>query len=381
MKIKTPITIAGTAITQFGELWDRSLIDLAIEVLAEVTADASQHGLAPTDIEAVFVANKAASNYQKQHHLGAVISDLLPHHPPGTRIEGACASGGLALLAAEQALLSGQYQTVLVLGIEKMTDVSSSETTAILSGAADVEREYGSTFPGLYALLAQAHMSAFGTTRQQLSAVSVKNHHNALKNPKAQFHKKITEQSVTTSQVIAEPLRLLDCSPITDGAAAVILTTKKLESKKKSKKNRSVQIVGFGHGQDRLTLADRASLTELLATKEAAAQAYAMASLSANMIEAAEVHDCFTIAELLAIEDLGFVPKGQAGPATLNNKVKATINPSGGLKACGHPVGATGVKQVAYMARYLLENTLQTGLTHNVGGSGATAVVHILQAK
>lgn len=380
MKITTPITIAGTAITQFGELWDRSLIDLATEVLAEVTTDASQHGLVTADIEAVFVANKAASNYQKQHHLGAVISDLLPHHPPGTRIEGACASGGLALLAAEQALLSGQYQTVLVVGIEKMTDVSSSETTAILSGAADVEREYGSTFPGLYALLAQAHMNAFGTTRQHLSAVSVKNHQHALANPKAQFHKKITEQAVSSSQVIAQPLRLLDCSPITDGAAAVILTTKKISSNS-SKKKKQVQVVGFGHGQDRLTLADRNSLTELFATKQAAAQAYQMAGLSAKSIEVAEVHDCFTIAELLAIEDLGFVAKGQAGPATVANQVGVVINPSGGLKACGHPVGATGVKQLAYVARYLLENSLQTGLTHNVGGSGATAVVHILQAK
>jgi acetyl-CoA C-acetyltransferase len=372
----TPILIAGTAITQFGELWDKSLSDLAEEVVAAALANmAATTSLQTSEIDAVFVANKAAANYQRQHHLGAVISNLLPHHPPGMKIEGACASGGLALLTAEQALLSGQYQTVLVVGLEKMTDVSSAETTSILGGAADTVAEYGSTFPGLYALLAQAHMQAFGTTRDHLSSVAVKNHAHALTNPKAQFHTALTAEAVSHSQLIADPLRLLDCSPISDGAAAVVLTTKPKVHTTKTQ----VRVAGFGHGQDTLTLAARQSLTELAATKQAAHQALTLAGIKASDVAAAEVHDCFTIAEVLAIEDIGFVPKGQGGFATATNSLTTTINPSGGLKACGHPVGATGVKQLAFLANYLIEHKHQYGLTHNVGGSGATAVVHILE--
>jgi acetyl-CoA C-acetyltransferase len=369
--------VIGTAITKFGELWNRSLTDLAGEVVAAATADMQlQTSLPSTAIDAVFVANKAAANYQRQHHLGALISDMLPNHPPGMKIEGACASGGLALMAAEMALRSGQYQTVMVVGIEKMTDVSSAETTAILSGAADTVAEYGSTFPGLYALLAQAHMEHFGTTRQHLSAVAVKNHANAQSNSKAQFRNALTIEAVSNSQIIAEPLRLLDCSPISDGAAAVILTT---NTQMLNKNTDQVRVVGYGHGQDSVTLANRSSLTELAATSKAAQQAFLMAGLTPKHINAAEVHDCFTIAEILAIEDLGFVTKGQGGFATLHKTVPTIINPSGGLKACGHPVGATGVKQLAFMAQYLRSTNQQYGLTHNVGGSGATAVVHIVE--
>lgn len=372
----TPVFIAGTATTKFGELWNKSLFDLLEEVVAAALESMrATTSLQPSEIEAVFVANKAAANYQRQHHLGAVVSDLLPHHPPGMKIEGACASGGLAVLAAEQTLLSGQYKTVLVVGVEKMTDVSSAETTSILAGAADTVAEYGSTFPGLYALLAQAHMQKYGTTRQQLSAVAVKNHANAATNPKAQFRNPLTIEAVSKSQVIADPLRLLDCSPISDGAAAVILTTDSQAHRTKSK----MKVSGFGHGQDSLTLAKRNSLTEFAATQKAAHQAFTMAGLQPSHIAAAEVHDCFTIAELLAVEDLGFVAKGEAGLATFNNSLTTIINPSGGLKACGHPVGATGVKQLAYMSEYLQKNKQKYGLTHNVGGSGATAVVHILE--
>lgn len=372
----TPIFVAGTAITKFGELWDKSLFDLVEEAVAAAVANMVETTtLKVTDIDAVFVANKAAANYQRQHHLGAVVSDLLPHHPPGLKVEGACASGGLAILTAEQALLSGQYKTVLVVGVEKMTDVSSAETTSILSGAADTIAEYGSTFPGLYALLTQAHMQAFGTTRNQLSAVAVKNHAHAASNAKAQFHNALTIEAVSHSQLIADPLRLLDCSPISDGAAAVVLTTQK----QVLKSSNLISIAGFGHGQDTLTLASRTSLTELAATKKAAEQAFTMAQLQPQDIAAAEVHDCFTIAEILAVEDLGFVAKGQGGPAIEANSLTTVINPSGGLKACGHPVGATGVKQLAFMANYLQKNNHRYGLTHNVGGSGATAVVHLLK--
>jgi len=367
------ITILGNYITNFGELWDKELDDLLDEAVTGAVQDAQ---LDKKDIQAVFVANKAAGNFGNQHHLNALVSQMFPHFPPAMRIEAACASGSLALLAAEYALLSGQYKTVLVVGAEKMTDVSAELTTQILAGAADTHTEIGSTFPALYALLAQIHIQKFGTTREQLSAVAVKNHHHAMANPKAQFHKQFTLEQVSNSQCVSDPLRILDCSPISDGAAAVVLTTKQIKNKP--------HILGFGHAQDTLDLAQRASLTELVATKKAVHQALQQSGLTIKQIQAAEVHDCFTIAEILAVEDLGFFAKGKGGLATLNqettygDKSKVVINPSGGLKACGHPVGATGIKQVAYLAEMIKQGKFEKCLAHNVGGSGATAVVHII---
>lgn len=365
------ISIIGTGITKFGELWDKNLTDLLRESIEEAMQDAM---LESRDIEAVFVANKAGGSFENQHHLNAVVSQLFPHFPPAMRIEGACASGGLALVAAEYALLSGHYQTVLVVGVEKMTDASVEESTRILSGAANTQDEYGSTFPALYALLAKSHMFAFKTTREQLSAVAVKNHFHALSNPNAQFHKKLTIEQVNTSPLVADPLRLLDCSPISDGSATLILTTKNIKKKP--------VLLGFGHAQDTLDLAHRTSLTTCEATTKAMKQALLQANVNRAEIQAAEVHDCFTIAEILAIEDLGFFEKGSGGKATLDQQTtingKIIINPSGGLKACGHPIGATGVKQIAYLAREIIVDHFNCALAHNVGGSGATAVVHIV---
>ncbi|MEN8253664.1 MAG: thiolase domain-containing protein [Patescibacteria group bacterium] len=357
------INIAGSYITKFGELWEKSLEDLLFEAIAGAVEDSN---LKPKDIDAIFVANKAGASFNNQRQINALASSYFQHKPPAMRIEGACASGGLALLSAEYALLAKRYKNVLVVGVEKMTDVSASETTQILATAADMSREYGSTFPGLYAILAQAHMKKYKTTRNKLSAVAVKNHKHAMDNPMAQFHKEFSLDQVSSSILLADPLRLLDCSPISDGAAAVILTNEVIENEK-------CKIIGTGHGQDSLDLAGRDSLTELVATKQAAQQALKQAGLKPEQIQAAEVHDCFTIAEILAIEDLGFTEKGKSETA------KQIINPSGGLKACGHPVGATGVKQLAFMNKYLQKNNLQYGLTHNVGGSGATTVVHVIE--
>ena len=289
-------------------------------------------------------------------------------------MEGACASGGLAVESAVLGLLSGMYKTVLVVGVEKMTDSEVSKVTEILATAANTNLEYGATFAALYALLTQAYQNKFGTNREQLSAVAVKNHRHALKNTNAQFQKEITIDQVNNSTVVSSPLRLLDCSPISDGSAAVILSVENVKNKPK--------IIGFGHGQDSIDLARRTNLTELKATKIAAEKAYRMAGLTAKDIAVAEVHDCFTIAEILAIEDLGFFAKGTGGIATAEDKTTfggtIVINPSGGLKACGHPVGATGVKQIANIYELIAEDQYAVGLTHNVGGSGATAVVHII---
>jgi acetyl-CoA C-acetyltransferase len=365
------LSILGTGITPFGELWDRSLEDLAAAAMFEAIGAAK---LAAEDIEAVYVANMGAGAIEGQMHLGALVSSRLPHHPPAVRAEGACASGSLALLMAEQALLSGRYRTVLAVGAEKMTDLAGNEATKMLAGAADIEREAGATFPGLYAILAQQHQRKFGTTREQLSAVAVQNHRHALDNPNAQFHKELTAKQVSTSQLIADPIRLLDCSPVSDGAAAIVLTTRRVKG--------APRVLGFGHGGDSLTLAGRESLTSLAATARAARQAFVQSGLKPKDIGAAEVHDCFTIAQLLALADLGFFKPEDAGTATLTGQTtyggKLVVNPSGGLKGSGHPVGATGVKQVAYLARLIRDGRFERALAHNVGGSGATAVVHIL---
>jgi acetyl-CoA C-acetyltransferase len=368
------IKVFGNYIGKFGELWEQSLTDLIKEGVAGVLADAA---IESGEIEAIFVANKAGGSFNQQRHLGALVSEQFSHFPPAMRIEGACASGGLAIIAAQQALLSGVYKTVLVLGVEKMTDVSTGETSAILATAASREKEYGSTFPALYGLLANYHMNRYGTTREQLSSVVVKNHLHAFDNSKAQFHKKFTLEEVSNSAPVASPLRLLDCSPISDGVAAVILSSR--DSVRKTK------ILGFGHGQDTLALADRQDLGQLVATQKAAKQAFNMASLSQKDIQAIEVHDCFSIAEILAAEDLGFFAKGQAAAAIANRQAtyggQVVINPSGGLKACGHPVGATGVKQIAFLASLIEAGKFDIALAHNVGGSGATAIVNILGKK
>jgi acetyl-CoA C-acetyltransferase len=312
-----------------------------------------------------------------QEHLGAFFAEELGLGVPAFKIEGACASGGLALHIAINAVAAGRYGTVVVLGIEKMTDHKPDDVAAALMGAgSEEERVAGATFPGLYAILARAHMEKFGTTVRDLAAVAVANHDHASRNPNAQFRTKITVEQVLASPMIADPLHLLDCSPISDGAAAVVVSSVKHHVSRKTPR-----IVASAVATDTLGLAQRASLTELVATRKAAAGAYRQAGVGPKDIDVAEVHDCFTIAQILALEDLGFSPKGKVK----TGDGKLVVNPSGGLKGCGHPVGATGVKQVAELVEQLrgsagarqIKNA-KVGLAHNVGGSGATAVVHIL---
>lgn len=389
VKAVKSVKIVGSFISDhFGELWDKSLNDLIEEAVVGVMKSVSdKNDFDPEEIEAVYIANMASGIFNNQLHLNAVVSELFRHFPPSIRVEGACASGSLAMIAAQDSLNSGRYKTVLVLGVEKMTDFNSNEATKVLSSASDYSFEYGSTFPALYALLAKAHMHKYGTTREHLSAVSVKNHTHALTNPKAHFKKSFTLEQVNESSMVADPLRLLDCSPVSDGASAVILSTKpsgKLLGGSKVIYKNKPKIIGLGHAQDSLSLANRESLTSLNATVKASKDAFKQANITPKDVKVAEVHDCFTIAEILAIEDLGFFKKGTGGQATLDGETtyggKVLINPSGGLKACGHPVGATGVKQVAYLAE-LLEKGIEYkyALAHNVGGSGATVVVHILE--
>jgi acetyl-CoA C-acetyltransferase len=277
---------------------------------------------------------------------------------------------------------------VVAAGVEKMTDVSASTAADALAAAADREWEcfFGATFPGLYAMIARLHMRRFGTTREQLAEVAVKNHHNGCMNPYAQYHMEITVLDVESSPLVADPLHVLDCSPITDGAAALVLVPTEIARKFT---DTPVEILASAQASDTLALHDRRSITTLDATVHAARSAYAQAGLEPKDIDLAEVHDCFTIGEILAIEDLGFFKKGEGGSATEEGLTqigaKIPVNPSGGLKACGHPVGATGIKQAYEITRQLRGEAgksqiygIEVGLTHNVGGSGGTALVHIL---
>jgi len=374
------VFVTGVATTKFGELWSASPRNLARQAVFGALKDA---GIESKDIQALFVGNMLSGMLGGQEHLGAFFAEELGVSVPAFKIEGACASGGLAVHNAINSLLSGQYETVVVLGIEKMTDHKPEDVaTALMGAGSEEERLAGATFPGLYAILARAHMLEYGTTEEDLAAVAVKNHFHASLNPNAQFHNTLTIDDVMRSSKIADPLKLLDCSPISDGAAAVVLTSQKL----KVKSQKSVEILASVVATDSLGLAQRKSLTEIQATKDAAKKAYRISGIAAKDVDVAEVHDCFTIAEILAVEDLGFFPKGKAGVTMLGKTKGVVVNPSGGLKGCGHPVGATGVKQIVEIVEQLRGTAgarqvkdPKVGLAHNVGGSGATAVVHILK--
>lgn len=373
------VNILGSGITKFGEHWEKDLLDLATEAGNEALKNS---GCRRDEVDAVFVGNMLYSKISGQDHLGALVASSLGIKSSSSHIEAACASGGLAIHHAVNGILSGLYENVLVIGVEKMTDLSGSEvSTALMGAASEEERQAGLTFPGLYALMAKAHMKKYGTTRQQLASVAVKNHLHASLNPKAQFPFKISLDQVLSSSMIADPLTLLDCSPITDGAAAVVLS-----ASKKSKVFLSASSVA----SDSLGLSDRISLTEIPATINASKKAFSQANLSQKDIDLVEVHDCFTIAEIVALEDLGFCKKGDGGKLVENDGTRLggnlPVNTSGGLKGCGHPVGATGVKQIIEVyeqlkgtAKNRQVKNAKAGLTHNVGGTGATVAIHILQ--
>jgi len=372
------VSIINAGITSFGERCNSSFKDLVVEVAD--TIDISK-------IEAIYSGCMAAGKFVGQDHVGALIADKLGLSVPSTRVEAACASGGVALRSAFISVAGGEHDVVVVIGVDKMTDVSTAIVTSTLGGAGDQETElfHGATFPALYALLARIHMHEFGTTEEQLAAVAVKNHKNALNNPYAHFRREITISDVMNSSYVATPLKLLDCSPISDGAAAVVLCASDIAKKFCE---RPIQILACEHASDSLALTGRASLTELRATILAAQKAYSRAGILPKDVDVAEVHDCFTIAEILATEDLGFFKKGYGGMAAENGETqlggKIAVNPSGGLKAKGHPVGATGIAQVVEIYKQLrgeanCQVNAKIGLAHNIGGSGATAVVTILR--
>ncbi len=383
-----PVAVLGVGLTKFGEHWDASFSNLFVEAGANALKDA---GLDGRDVEAIFVGNMSGGRFIDQEHISSLIADHSGLTPiPSTRVEAACASGGLALRQGIMAINSGMHDLVVVGGVEKMTDVLTERTTQTLATAADQEWEafLGMTFPGLYAMMARKHMHEFGTTREQLALVSVKNHRNAMDNPYAQYHMEVTVADVISSPMVADPLRLLDCSPITDGAACVVLASEKIAKKYSDS---YVRIIGSGQASSSIALHGRENLAVVDSTINAGKEAYKRANLTSKDIGVAEVHDAFTIGEILAIEGLGFVGVGKGGKATEEGATRRDgeipVNTSGGLKAKGHPVGATGVAQAVEIVLQLRGKAAkrqveaEIGLTHNVGGSGGTAVVHIFEKR
>lgn len=381
------VAIVGVGMTKFGEQWDLGFRDLILEAGVNALADANMQG---NEIDGLFGGTMASGKMIGQEHIGALLADYMGLTPvASTRVEAACASGGLALRTGFMAIASGMYNRVIVGGVEKMTDISADEVTVALGGAGDQEWELfqGATFPALYALMAKRHMFEFGTKEEHFAAVAVKNHLNASKNKYAQYQNEITIQDVMESRPVAPPLKILDCSPISDGAAAAVLVP--LEDARKYS-DTPIEIIASTQASGSIALQSRRTKTALYSTKIAAEKAYSMAKLQPKDIDVCEVHDCFTSAEVMAIEDLGFFEKGRGGFASFDGETalnsKISINTSGGLKGCGHPVGATGVKQAAEIVWQLRGQAgkrqvtgAEIGMTHNVGGSGATCVIHVMK--
>lgn len=382
------VAVIGIGCTPFGEKWNTSFRHLFVEAGSLALEDAN---IAGEQIDSMYVGNMSAGRFVEQEHIGALIADyagLASHHIPATRVEAACSSGGLAFRQAVISVASGIEDIVVAAGVEKMTDVASGASVDTLAGAADREWEgfVGATFPGLYAMIATAYMDRYPLSREQLAQVAVKNHYNGARNPIAQFRQEITVDTVVNSTLVADPLRLFDCSPITDGAAAVVVAP--LERAREFT-DTPVRVLATAQASDTITLHDRRDICTLDASVAAGRWAFEMAGLSQKDIDLVEVHDCFTIAEICAIEDLGFCKKGEAGALTEQGVTalggEIPVNTSGGLKACGHPVGATGIKQVCELVQQLRGEAgkrqvdgAEIGMAHNVGGTGATVAVHIL---
>ncbi len=386
MRGKPLAAIVSAGLSKFGKRGGFS----GRELFAEAALEAFERcpDLDPRkDIKLLIIGNMSES-FEHQCHSAPIMSDwagLLPI--PAVRVEVACASSAAAIRCGLFAILSGLYDIVMVGGFEKMTHRTTSEATEYLAMAADYpfEQWNGATFPGLFALMATAHMHKYGTTEEQMALVAVKNHHNATLNPKAHLQKEVTVEQVLNSRVIAKPLKLYDCSLISDGASCAILTKPEIAKKYT---DTPVYIIGSGHGTDAIGLYERDDLTSLKATKIAAKEAYEMAGLTPQDIDVAEIHDCFTIAEIMAYEDLGFCKPGEGGKFIEDGapmlEGELPINTSGGLKAKGHPVGATGVAQLYEIFLQLTGQAdkrqvggCEVGLTQNLGGSGATCIVHI----
>jgi acetyl-CoA C-acetyltransferase len=415
-KLGRGVAVVGAGMSKFGAFPGQSTRDLFVKAFGEMRASVDK-GFDPRDIEALYIGNYSSDLFENQGHTAPLMADWVGLAPrPATRVEDACASSGVAVREGILAVASGLYDIVLVGGIEKMTDLPTERVTDTLATAGDVTYEIpaGFTFPGFYAAMATAYMARYGATPETFMRVGMKNHDNGALNDKAQFGATIGQVMASkvaraeakghpvptwademaflhddrANPVIAWPMRLFDCSPISDGAAALLLVAEKLAP---SFTDAPLYVLGSGQASD-VALHDRAELTTLRAARLAGQQAYDMACVTPADIQVAEVHDCFTIAEVLATEDLGFFPTGMGWRAAEEGQTARAgprpINTSGGLKSKGHPVGASGAGQMVEIWKQLRGEAGERqipgatlGLTHNVGGTGQSCVVHIFERR
>lgn len=382
------VSIIGIGSTPYGVHEDATLKSMAVDACNQAIADA---GVDRKEINAFYVGNFISGFLAGQETIAPQIGDLLglPKKIASTTVEGACCSGGIALRHGYFMIATGQADFVLVLGAEKMTHASTAKNTEGLALAMDhdsSEGKTGLTFPGFFALVAQRHMHEFGTTADQLSHVAFKNHQNSMANPRARFRDAVEFEAIHNSRLISDPLRLYDCCPIADGASALVLCASEMA---RNFTDTPVEIIGSAQTTGYNSLSNTPSATALDATALAARQAFEMAALTPRDVDVVELHDCFTIAEIVDSEDLGFFEKGRGGFGVADGESRVDgripINPSGGLLSKGHPVGATGIGQVYEVVHQLrgthenqVENA-QIGLTHNLGATGQVCTVHLFK--
>ncbi|MBX0297819.1 thiolase domain-containing protein [Haloarcula nitratireducens] len=378
--------IVSAASTKYDKHPESSSRELFSEAAVQAFEETS---ISPGDLDAVYVGNFMGDLIEDQGHMGALLADHVgAREAASIRIESACASGGATLRQAVQAIESGAADVVLAGGVEQMSVADIEHVTDALANAADdvYENEQGLTFPGIYALMARRYMHEFDATNEDLAAVSVKNHNNAVDNPLAQFQKELSVNDVLESKPIATPLVLHDACPVSDGASVVVLVSD--EFAVDHDLDVSARILGTGQSSDAVALQDRAAITRTPAAERAADAAYADADITPEDVDVVEVHDCFTIAEILALEALGFYEQGEGTRGAVEGETaidgQLPVNTSGGLLGKGHPVGVTGIGQVVELTKQLegehpnQVDSAEVALAHNVGGSGASTTVTIL---
>ena len=380
------IGIIGAGHGVFGRRSDATVQELAFEAFRAALEDG---GIDRDRLDATVIA--AVPEYHKQRSVAGVVQEYLNLNPRPTWLtEVACASGSAAIRTAWMAIQSGLHKVVAVIGCQKMTELSTPEILALMGRVGEVQWEsvFGTTFPGYYAMFATRHMHEYGTTREQLLEVAVKNHHYGSMNPNALFKKEITMDKALASDPVASPFCVYDCCANADGAACLILADEDTATSVAG--DRTVWLDGVGCATTSMSVLRRPELTGLPSAQHASKTAYEMAGVTARDIDVAEVHDCFTIAEIMAYEDLGFCAKGDGGPFISDKRSyiggDVAVNVDGGLKAKGHPIGATGVSMAYEIVNQLRSESgdrqvpdAEVGLTHNVGGIGQYTFVHVFK--
>jgi acetyl-CoA C-acetyltransferase len=379
------VCVLGAGSTKYGKL-NEGIIEIALKASIDAIDSA---GITPKDIQAGYISNVFGVTDRQVHMAPVIMSNLGVPEVPGLTIESACGSGSIMFREAYANVAAGFYDCILGLGVEKITHTGTIQSTTLFSYCSDFfyEGGNGASFPGLFASIARSYMAKYKASEEDLARVAVKNHENGILNPKAHVRKKITIDDVLKSPVVASPLKLYDCCPFSDGASAIILCS---EDFAKKSGRPFIEVIGSGRGASPAAVQGRDDITTIPSTVAAANQAYKMAGITAKDIDFAEVHDCFTIAELIDIEDLGFFKKGAGANAVREGATsrdgEIPINPSGGLKSKGHPIGATGIGQVVEVFEQLTGKAEQrtirdaeVALTHNFGATGASAAVHIFK--